>query len=198
MNIGESPLWQSNCLSVSRHNRREAREGCFSTMAVILVLLNALMMAFVSVPAVDSVPLMSPPLLPALLQSASRMPCLISSSHQLSSQSSGHKEGRASRARGQVPAHLTKNAVEYSHWSIAHRLTVRMTVPDTLGLSECLSLFCHASQLSQTLVGCILQGSTKCPLGKNVNRISQHLLLRFVPHRATTTAVRSELTSLRL
>ena len=42
------------------------------------VLFNALMVAILSMPAVGSMPLMSPRLFPALLHSASRMSCLIS------------------------------------------------------------------------------------------------------------------------
>ena len=45
----------------------------------------------------------------------------------------------------------TKNAVSHSRWSITHFLAIRLTVPFPQNLSESLrSLFCHASQLSQT------------------------------------------------
>ena len=77
-----------------------------------------------------------------------------------------------------MPAHPMQNVVYHCHWSIAHRFIVRTAVPDPLKLSKGFRrLLCHTSQLSQTLV----------------STISRHVLLRFVPHRAETTAVRGEM-----
>ena len=57
-------------------NRRGAHEGCSPVLAGAAQVL--LMVAILSMPGVDSMPLMSPRLLPALLHSACRMPCLTS------------------------------------------------------------------------------------------------------------------------
>ena len=129
------------------------------------------MSAILLLPAVDSMHLLSGRLFPALFHSASCMPCLMSCCHQLSGPSSKPKGGRPSRATKArclpAPAHPTNNAMSHSHWPIAHRLTSRITVPDTLELSESLpSLFCSASQLSQTSVGCILQGIHEVSFGE--------------------------------
>ena len=71
-----------------------------------------------------------------------------------------------------MPAHPTKNAVSRSHGSIAHHLTIRITVRDTLELSESLwFLFCSASAVAW-----------------------EHRQHRFT----ASTAVRSELISLRV
>ena len=68
-----------------------------------------------------------------------------------------------------MPAHPTNNAVSLSHHSITHRITIHITVPDTLELSESLwSLFCHAPQLWQTLVGCALRVINKVPYGQEL------------------------------
>ena len=50
--------------------------------------------------------------------------------------------------------------------------------------------------MSPTVVDGIPHGSTRCPLAKSVSTNSRHHFLRFVRHRAATTAVRSELISL--
>ena len=102
---------------------------------------------------------------------------------------SDFNEPPASRAKKAmcppVPAHPAQDAVSHSHWSIAHILTIRTTVPDALELGESLwSLSCPVSQLSQ--IGCILHA-----ISKSVSTISRHPLLRFVPHGAATTAVRT-------
>ena len=66
-----------------------------------------------------------------------------------------------------VPAHPAQNVVRHRHWSIAHRSTIRTAVPDTFKLNEGLwPLLCHASQLSQTLVGFTLQGIHEVPFGE--------------------------------
>ena len=95
-----------------------------------------------------------------------------------------------------MPAHPAQSVVRHRHWSITHRSTIRIAVPDTFTHSEGLwPLLCHASQLLETL---FCKGSTRCPLAKSVSTVSQHLLLRFVHHRAATTAVSSELINLRV
>ena len=84
-------------LSVSRRNRREARASLLLCSGCILVLFNALMVAILSMPAADSMRQKSRRLFPALLHSANCVPCLISSSHQLSGPSSRPKENIPSR-----------------------------------------------------------------------------------------------------
>ena len=68
--------------SVSRRSRRETHECWLSALAVSWRC--SMMVAILSTPAVDSMPLMWRQVFPALLHSASRMPCLISCSHKLS------------------------------------------------------------------------------------------------------------------
>ena len=89
-NIGESALWQSKGLFCVQTQPQRSSRRFFFCSGVIMMLFKALMVAILSMPAVDSLPLMSPRLFPALLHSASSMPCLSSCSHQLSHPSSLH------------------------------------------------------------------------------------------------------------
>ena len=73
---------------VPKHSHKEAHADHFAARVVPFI---ALVVASLSRPAVDSIPLMSRRLLPAFLLSARRSPCLISWSHQLSGPSGSPK-----------------------------------------------------------------------------------------------------------
>ena len=66
-----------------------------------------------------------------------------------------------------APTHPLQYAVCCSHWSITPLSTIRITAPHSLKLRKGLwSPLSHASQLSQTLIGCILQGIDKVSFGE--------------------------------
>ena len=134
---GNPAPWQSNCLFCvqTQPQRGSRRSSRFS--GGILVLFIALVVA----------PHMSLRLFPAFLLSASSSPSLVSWSHQLF------------RVRPAVPTHLLQYAVYCSCWPITHLTTINTATPNTLQLRTGLRpLLRHASQLSQTLIGCNLQG----------------------------------------
>ena len=84
-----------------------------------------------------------------------------------------------------VPTHPLQDAVHRSHQPITHLSTIRIAAPDSLKLREGLwSSLSHAPQLSQTLIGRILQWIDEVTLTNCVSTISRHRLLRFVRQRA--------------
>ena len=105
--------------------------------------------------------------------------------------SSSHRSGRHSLAKspGVCQCHSIQRRIlcVTATVSITHRSTIRIAVPDTFELSEGLwSLLCHASQLPQIWYGKDPQSAFwRRASAKN----SRHPLLRFVRHRAATTAV---------
>ena len=154
---GESAVWQSNAEELKKVVLLFWR---YPGAAQCLV-------AILSMPDVDSMELMSPRLLPALFHAASRMPCLTSCSHQHSSRSN-KTQWRSSFTRKDVrclPIPIQWNTVVDHRPSLHHS----RTVPDTVELSESFwSLLCHAPQLSQTSISCILHGIIKV---KNLSTI---------------------------
>ena len=95
----DSTPWQSNCLFCVQTKPQRSLRRSFRCSSGILVPFIALVVASLSMPAVDSMPLVSRRLLPAFLHSARRSPCLISWSHQLSGPSSSLKWWRPSLAK---------------------------------------------------------------------------------------------------
>ena len=151
--------------------QRSSRRS-FRCSGGILVLFIALVVASLSTPAVDSLPLMSLRLFPRFfsIRQAS-VPCLISWSHQLSGPSSSLQVGKA---------HPLQNAVYCSRWPITHLTTMRIATPNTLHLRTGLwPLLRHASQLSQDSG---MKHSARDRRGdllmKSVSTISRHLLRR--------------------
>ena len=69
---GDSALWQSNCLFCVQTQLQRSSRRSFRCSGGILVLFIALVVASLSIPAVDSMPLMSLRLFPAFFHSASR------------------------------------------------------------------------------------------------------------------------------
>ena len=93
---GDSAHWQSNCLFCVQTQPQRSSRRSFRCPGGILVQFTILVVASLSMPAVDSMPLMSLRLFPAFFHSASLSPCLISWSHQLSGPSTSLKWGRPS------------------------------------------------------------------------------------------------------
>ena len=61
--------------------------------------------------------------------------------------------------RGSMPIHHLQNALHRDHQPITYFSTIRIATPNSLWLREGLwSSLSHAPQVSQTLIGCILQG----------------------------------------
>ena len=133
---GDSALWQSNCLFCVQSQPQRSWRRSFRCSGGILVLFIALVVAGLSIPAVDSMPLMSLRLFPAFFHSASLSPCLISWSHQLfgSVQQSQVETAlpREERRGLPVPTHPLQYAVYCSRWPIT--TTIRITTPNTFQL----------------------------------------------------------------
>lgn len=154
---GDSAHWQSNCLFCVQTQPQRSSRRSFRCSGEILVLFMSLVVASVSTPAMDSMPLMSLRLFTAFFPfgKPQSLPDLVEPPAFGAVQQSqvGTPFSREKRRRLPVPTHPMQHAVYSSHWPIARLITVRIAAPNTLQLRKGLRpLLCHASQLSQTLV----------------------------------------------
>ena len=189
-------------LFVSKHSHKGAHRDRFVAREESWYCSSLFVVASLSMPAVDSVPLMSLRLFPAFFNTASLNPCLISWSHQFSGPSSSLEWGRPSLVKSvgacqcqPIPCStLCTVATGPSHISspFAQQRQTRSSSAKVSGLCSAMRLNCLRHWYEA-----FGEGSTRRPLTKSVSTLSRHLLLRFVLHSAVTTAVRSELTSLR-